>query len=812
MTGKIENIIYHGNTLIYIEKNDKHGKPVIIKEPAEEHPPTQEISALENEFNITHLLNIKGVRKAIRKEEKRGLPVLVFEYIHGHTLQDYIHTEASRIDEKLNIAISLSRILEQLHQQNITHNDLTSQNILVGYDDNAIFFIDFGRATINKKNARKISALEFKKNSLPYISPEQTGRINRPIDHRSDLYSLGIIIYELFTGRLPFLSEDPQDLIHKHLAEEPASPCALNPEIPEILSAIILKLLKKNPDDRYQSAFGLKSDLAHCLSQLKKSGQIDQFPIAQYDHSIAIKIPEKLYGREKELRGLKEILNRVDHGSSELILIAGYAGTGKTVLVQELFRTMKGKGAIFIKGKAEQYRQGVPYTVISRAFHELVTYVLSKQEREFQSWKDTISTTLGDLGKVISDVVPHIELIIGKQKDVPQLRGQEGQNRFHYVFRRFLGCITARERPLVLFIDDLQWIDDASLNVLKMLSMDEELSGLLIIGAYRDNEVGETHPLQFALREIEREGVKVKKILLPNLKKSHIETFVSETLDTCTGTTELSSFLFKRTQGNPFFIKRYLLSLNEDNHITYNTIKQGWSWDIKAIRALRVSDNVVDMLVANIKTLNTRTQDILKLAACIGDHFRRSFLSVISLQSEDIIDSSLEDALSRQYLYRDGEVYYFVHDRIQQAALALMGSDQQKETHLQIGQLLLKITDDSDLGDSVFEIVNHLNFCVELLTDKKERKEVARLNLMAAQKARERAAFDSMLTYVNQGIDILLPDCWEKEYEITFGLYQEAVEAEYLNGNFERVDTRAEAVLNHARTMLDKIKTYEIFK
>jgi predicted ATPase/signal transduction histidine kinase len=802
----IENIIYRGNTVIYTDIFQ--GKTVLCKALPDGNPPQREIDALVNEYTIVSLLEREGIRRSIRKEEKDGLPVLILEYIEGCSLKHQLHTQELSTEEKLKTALRLAQILEGLHQQNLIHNDLTSENILLRRPDHSLFLIDFGSAFFFDVPTQKGSKRELKSSSLPYMAPEQTGRVNRPVDHRSDLYSFGIILYELFTGNPPFQSEDPQKLVYSHIAKQPASPGSLNSAVPLVLSSIILKLLAKNPENRYQRASGVKADLDECLQQYDKNRVIVPFPIARYDHLGILRIPETLYGREKELKAMVEALPRVEEGGSELILISGYPGIGKTALVREFEKLLKGRRGILIQGKAEQYRENIPYIAIMRAFNGFVARILSKPEGEFAAWQQSIAEAVGDSGKVITDVIPGFESIIGKQKDILPLGGQEAQNRFNFIFQNLIRCIAEKECPFVLFIDDLQWIDRASINVVKMLSRDEKMAGLLLIGAYRDNEVTNTHPLKLALKEIEAE-VTLTTISLENLEKESISALLTDALNRSEGIGELSELFYSRARGNPFFTCRLLLSLKEEGRIFYDSGAGKWTWDVESLKSVRVSDNVIDMLITNIGSLKEETQQVLRVAACIGDRFSRSMLSILSHYSEDRIDCALEEALIKQYIYLEEQIYYFVHDRIRQAVHTLMDDRQRKATHLQLGRLLIKVIGEDTFADTLFEIINHLNEGAPLVESQEERDEIARLNLEAGKKARERAAYAEMLVYVRRGISLLGKNSWRSNYGLTKELFLALLEAEYLNTHFDRVDECAGSALKQIRGIPDKIRVHE---
>ena len=483
-----QRVIYQGNSEISIETHPDYAHPVVIKKPFKRHPSRRSLRSQEKEYEITRSLNdVAGVRKALGQQSQEGQPALILEYIDGETLRDHIGRKTFNLREKLEIAVGLTRILKEIHHQDIIHLDLNSKNILIGNKDQAIHIIDLGAAVRITGNAHQKVRPDQMLGTLPYISPEQTGRINRAVDERSDLYSLGVVFYELMTGQLPFDSKNAMELIHYHIARVPVSPSEVSSEIPEVISSIVLKLLLKNAEDRYKSAAGVQTDLATCLQRLGPDNTIEGFPVGEADYTGRFQFPQKLYGRESELKELVSAFKNACRDTSEIIFVIGYSGIGKTALVEEIQRPVSEKRGYFIKGKFDQYLRTTPYTAIAQAFAVFVSRILAEPEKNFNEWPEKIQSAVGDLSQVLTAVIPALEELIGAQPDVLQLGGQEAENRFNYVFINFLLTVATKKHPLVLFIDDLQWIDAASLRLLKVIRSDFNQPGLLVIGAYRDN-------------------------------------------------------------------------------------------------------------------------------------------------------------------------------------------------------------------------------------------------------------------------------------------------------------------------------------
>jgi signal transduction histidine kinase/serine/threonine protein kinase len=645
--------LYRGDTIIYLCDGKEFGSPLIIKKPADVHPPPHVINSLNNEFEILNYLSVNGLRRALRREHEEGNPVLFLEYVRGDTLQEHIHKKHPNFLKRLQIARELSSLLMQIHDQKIVYNDMNSRNVLVSHQEQSAVLIDFGSAFHINSQRLHFPGVKYETDSLLYISPENTGRVDGEVDFRSDLYSLGVVFYELFTEKLPFISDDQQELVHKHIAEEPAEPLSINPEIPRVINNMILKLLNKNAADRYQSALGLKSDLDACAVQLEKKKKIIAFPLAQKDQLSSLSFSQKLYGREKEMHFLHDVFKKVSDRASQLVLVSGYAGTGKTSLVREFKRSLSEKQALFLEGKYDQQCQSIPYTAISQAFHEFVLFVLGQPEEEFNSWKQKLVDASGELGKILTDIIPGLELIIGRQKEVPNLSGPEAHNRFLYEFRRFVQTIIANRNPLVIFLDDLQWVDTASLNFFKGLISGMDLEGLFLIWAFRDNEVYDGHPLDRMMNELEKENIDIYTLTVKNLLKADIVQFVRDTLSPCERVEELSSILFHKTRGNPFFIRRIMKSLHESNYIKFDINAKKWKWDLHAIRVLNITDNVVDLLEERLLSLNSDTKNVLTVVACVGRQYVPSEGAVVSDQSEYEVVQRLNEAAQTLSLETD---------------------------------------------------------------------------------------------------------------------------------------------------------------
>ncbi len=727
------------------------------------------------------------------------------------SLKELINKNDLTIADKLKLSANLAEALGKIHQNNIIYKALSPENILVDEEIKKVKIADSEMSSELLIGQREAPESDIPKGDLTYISPEQTGRMNRDIDYRTDYYSLGIVLYELFTQQIPFESIDPLEVIHGHLAKKPIPPQQINKEIPEMVGEIILKCLEKNPEDRYQNAYGLKADLENCFEQIVKTKKIKKFELGKKDAPLAFSVSEKVYGREEEIKELKEAYQRVRTGKTGLALVTGYAGIGKSVLVREFQKEIIGKDNYFLTGKFDQYKRNVYYHAFIETFKDLVNQILAENEKQITEWKEKILKALGENSQLMIDVIPELELIIGKQPPVIELTSTEAQNRFHLVIQKFTQVFATEERQLIFFFDDLQWADLESLKLFELLTTNINSKYLLFVGAYRDNEVDETHPVSLMLKNIQKENVEINTIKVEPLVFEDINQLIADSIKgDLESVKPLTEVAIKKTNGNPFFLIQFLNILYQEGLFEFNEETYVWEWDIEKIKEKDIADNVVDLMTKKFKDFSLETQEVLKLASCIGNKFKLETLAIIYQKNKEETFNDLSQAIKESLIRRSGDDYIFAHDRVQQVAYSLIPKERKQEIHFNIGELLLKNTKEEDLSENIFEVIDQFNFNVDQIKDQKMRDRLANLNLLAGKKAKASVAHDAALGYFKMGIKLLSKDSWEKQYKLSLDLYIEAAEGSFLTSKFKEVDKFCAIASKNAKELLAKAKISEI--
>ena len=851
-----EQLYVGSRTVVYRGVREHDQRPVVIKLLQNSFPSFNELVQFRNQYAIMRCISDANAQKLtpssiiqpVALEPYQNAYALVMEDFGGISLKQLLKQAGSfgrnpeAVAQFFQIAIQIAEALDELYRYRVIHKDLKPANILIHLETNQVKLIDFSIASLLLRETQEIQSPNILEGTLAYLSPEQTGRMNRGIDYRSDFYSLGVTFYELLTEQLPFKSNEPIELVHCHLARQQQPIYQINPELPRMLSDLIDKLMAKNAENRYQSALGLKYDLELCQRQWEEASSIQSFALGSWDVSDRFSIPEKLYGRQTEVETLLNAFDRVSRGNTELMLVAGSSGIGKTAVVNEIHKPIVKQRGYFIKGKYDQFQRNVPFSAFVQAFRELMGQLLSESDAQINEWKSKILNAVGENGQVLIEVIPELEQIIGQQPTVLKLSSSAAQNRFNLLFQQFVWVFTTKEHPLVIFLDDLQWADLASLKLLQLLMMDT--GHLLVITAYRDNEVSPVHPFMLALEEISKTKAIVNRIQLAPLTVANLNNWVADTLScTVASAQPLTTLIHQKTEGNPFFAAQFLKFLHDEGLITFDRETGNWQCDITQVRSHSLTDDVVSFMVQRLQKLPQEAQKALKLAACISNQFDLATLAIVHEKSQIETATDLWKTLQEELILPVSDIYKFyqldrvipasdlgikldessekqssdsipkyrfLHDRVQQAAYSLIHPDQKQETHLKIGRLLWKNAAIEAHSEKIFEIVNQFNEGLSLITEPIERQQVAQLNLLAGRTAKLSTAYASALNYLTTGIRLLAEDSWQTDYAFTLMLYTEAAEAAYLSTSYLVSEQLVNQIEQHTVSILDTAKAYEL--
>jgi predicted ATPase/signal transduction histidine kinase len=798
----LETLWDDGNFVLsrWILAGDK--SPVLALAPSSERPAPWIIARIKHTYALRETLNSASVPRLMTLVQEGELQALLFEDPGGNLLAHLVG-QPWELTQFLRVATGIAVALSGLHRQGLIHSNLNPANILVDLSSGRAWLVGTSFES-RLVRAHPVTPRETA-GTFAYMAPEQTGRINRAVDARSDLYSLGVTLYELLTGILPFSATDPMEWAHAHIARQPVAPSERVANVPEQLSAIVSKLLGKTAESRYQSVLGLETDLRICLAAWEADRRIDRFSLGAKDISERLLIPDKLYGRDQESRELQTAFDRtLDSGRPELVLISGHSGIGKSSMVIEACKHLVSHQAIFASGKFDQYKRDIPHATLAQALQNIIFQILSKNDREVAGWKRALQEAVGPNGQLIVNLIPELEFIIGTQPPLSSLPPQEAQARFQTVFGRFLAAFAGPEHPLVLFLDDLQWVDNATLELLENLVFEPEIRHVLLIGAYRDNEVGPSHPLTRVLAAMRQGEANVREIALRPLAFQDVARLVADSLHCSWESAEpLAQLVHEKTGGNPFFVIQFFTALADEGSLWFDSANYAWTWEMSRLRAKEYTDNLGEFMAGKLHRLPRRTQEALGQFACLGNTAELAVLARIWEETEEELHASLSEAAHAGLVVRTDKGYAFLHDRVHEAAYGLIPESNRAAAHLRIGWLMASRLAPTETGEDIFEIVNQLNRGSALVESPDERERIAELNLVTGKRAKAATAYASALTYLIAGRAVLDEQSWERRYSLVFGLEFERAECEFLTGQFSAAEERLLRLRQKAAGLVD---------
>jgi PAS domain S-box-containing protein len=802
LSGYVFSSLREGDIALY--RGSGNGLTPILLVAAEEISPGC-VGRLEHEYALKSELDADWAARPVALTHDNGRMTLVLEDPGGTPL-DRLLGRPLDVSHFLRIAIPLAGALRHVHEHGLIHKDIKPANILVESASSGVWLTGFGIASRLPRERQAPAPPEVIAGTLAYMAPEQTGRMNRSVDSRSDLYALGVTFYELLTGALPFTATDPIELIHCHIAREPVPLGEFARAVPATLSMIVMKLLAKTAEERYQTAAGVEADLRKCLTALESIGRIEPFPPGLQDASERLMIPEKLYGREGEIATLLAAFDRVVmHGGPELVLVSGYSGIGKSSVVNELHKVIVLPRGIFISGKFDLRLRDTPHSTLAQAFQGLIQQLLNGRADDIARWRDAIKEAVGNQGRLLTDLIPDLARLIGPQPTIAVLSPVDAELRFQTVFQRFVGVFARAEHPLVIFVDDLQWLDPATLTLIEYLLLHPDTRHLLLIGAYRDNEVDTAHPLMLKLEALRRAGARLDQIVLGPLSVDNVNQLLCDTLRHAPDEMRpFAELVHRRSSGNPFFAGQFLTSLAEEALLEFDPRSRSWTWNLDAIVDKKFSDNPVDLMIGRLRRLAPAAQEALKLLACLGNHADFATLAKLRSESDEAVHASFRDAVrAGAAVPREGS-YRFFHDRVQEAAYALIPSEGRAELHLRIARLLVAETEQERIAEKIYDLVNQLNLGSALISEWPEKLRAAELNFVAGRKAKASTAYASASNYLAAGIAILSDEGWQRSYDLMLGLFLERAECEILNSNVEQAAGLVEVLLIKAQSKIDQ--------
>ncbi|MBC7474222.1 MAG: AAA family ATPase [Candidatus Sericytochromatia bacterium] len=810
---KILEKLNEGKTSIVYRGVDQENKRYILKVLKTEVTNHEEISKLNLEYQIINNFNSEFIIRTYGIKNSYGNVFLVLEDFNGVALSSYIKQTNFDLKTFLEIAIKITSAITEIHNHKIIHEDIKPHNILFNNETKEIKIIDFGCASFSNSTNNNSFVENMDKGTINYISPEQTGRMKQIVDFGTDFYSLGITFYEILTGLLPFNSEDPLKLIHLHIAKKPDFPDKINFNIPKVISKIVMKLLKKNRDERYKNGTGLKADLEICLERLTNYGKIDNFKLGNYDYLEVFNIPKKIYGREKEVSSIMHSFEHISRGNCELVTISGAYGIGKSSLVDYVQEQILKNKCYFVSGKFDKLKTNTPYYSIIEALKNLIRGLLIENKENIDKLNEKIVNELGTNIQLIVDIIPELELIVGKKSIIPEINNKDSNNRFNIIFQKFIGIFATKDRPLIIRLDDVHWADPASIEIIKNILLENNTNYLLVIATYRINQSDIEKYISNAFDQLKRSNLTINIINLNSLSIFDINNLLEDIFAQKNEKVDLlAKIVYQKTQGNPFFLNEFLKSLYQKKLVQFKQ-KIGWDWDINEINKMQITDNVVELILEKIAYLSKKTQELLKLASCLGNKFLFSTLALVYQKSKRETYLDLIDALKNGIIVLSHHHQNFLHDKVYEAIYSMIPADEKKNLHYKIGNILLEnLKNDSNknIDNDIFEIVNQLNFGIDFELDHEQKYTLASLNIKAGEKAKLSNAYIQASEYFNISLKMIDQSYWQEHYEMTLSLYMDLAETGYLLTDFVEAEKLFDLVLQKAKTDNDKAKIYEI--
>ncbi|MFM9434755.1 putative ATPase/serine/threonine protein kinase [Janthinobacterium sp. CG_23.3] len=846
----IESLHSSARSLVYRARSTHDRSALIVKILNQNFPSFQEVAQFKREYAIAQRCGDAGVVRPLALRRQAGRWTIIQEDIGGDSLNKLLRGLAANADamtpaalplaDFFEIALQLCAALEVVHANSVIHKDINPANLVWNAERRRLQLIDFGISCELEQETATAAHPRTLEGTLHYMAPEQTGRMNRVVDYRADYYAIGATLYELLTGQPPFAAADAMELVHCHLARAPDWSLPPLENLPGPLLAVLQRLLEKNAEQRYQSLHGLKRDLQRCQALARPPGLAGEgdgdgegeHGAGRSDHSGRLLIPQKLYGRVADVATLLDAFERASAGPSEMLLLAGYSGIGKSAVVHEVHKPIAARRAFFISGKFDQYRRDLPYAPLVEAFRGLVRQLLGEPEAQLRQWAATLREALGAGLGVMVELIPELALVVGATEAATALAPVEARHRLHRLLRQFVRVFASAAHPLVLFVDDLQWADAATLTMLELFICDPQQRHLLLLGAYRDNEVDAAHPLAALGARLQQAGVRLTTLTLGPLSETQVAQLIADTLGApAAACAALTALCYRKTGGNPFFLNQFLQAIHDAGHLRYHFELDGWRWDMAALERANYTDNVVDLMLAKIALLPRPTRHLLQLAAALGNRVGLATLATVAQRSPQqtqrhlwpALQAGLIHPLDQRYKYLDADAdgadigYRFLHDRVQQAAYAVADPDAHRRNHLHIGRQLLRHAPAAALDEQVFAIAEQLNAGRELIDAPDERLQLAALNCRAGLKARAAAAFQATLRHMRVGLELLPQRAWDSHRELYLDLQLGAAEAAYLCGEFDAAEAiypllpaRCATPLQHTRCIAVQARQYQL--